>query len=190
MDNEVSIKLRLDTSDLAVSTSAKTNAPEKNAKAERAAASALLAQQRMSDLERFENRLTRRMSKFGIRATAGLAIGGISEVIGMQDNFFSRMGTSAIMGMAFGGPPAAAMSVIMQSVGEAMSKLREHWESIMQIRKTVLALEEVADGLKRGGEERIRELDMKFEEKLSDLRDKLRVESDELVYQTGQYIED
>ena len=198
MDNEVSIKLKLDTSEVtapqpggaaATGVPVQTKAPIANARAERASMAALMAQQRASDFEKLENRLFRRLSKFGIRAGAGLALAGVSELT-LGDSFFSRMGSSVAYGAAFGGYVGAAVAVSMQTIGEVTSKLKDHWEAIMQIKKTTLALQAKADELKSAGERRIMELDAKFAEKLAEEIAKMTEERDELIYQTGQYVED
>jgi septum formation topological specificity factor MinE len=196
LENEVSIKLRLDTSELRVPEAQagtmvprQSRAPASDARVERATARAVLVSQRNDDIERLESRLNRKLTRWGVRAGAALAIGELSEVTDLNNNFVTRIGTAAVAGGAFGGPIGAAISTMMATMGELITAQKSHEEALRKMRSDVLAIIQRFDDYKQQQAEKQMKYNEQFEKKLAEIKKKSTEEADELNYQTGQYIQ-
>jgi len=214
LDNEVNIRLRLDYSGLtappptgtagagggigvagaalaggSVQTSViGTRKAARNARMEMQAWKAANIQQGMDDFERLERRFTRRMLRMGVRTTAGMMMGELSDTLGIEGNPLVRMGISAAQGLAFGGPHGAVLGVALSSISMLISQMR-NYQSDMEAIKRDRA--EIKNQLKQIQEERRKEL-LNLQEKTYDAIHDERVafmeEAREEIYQLGQYM--
>ena len=156
---------------------------------ERATMRAEIRARNTDDIERLENRLNRRLTRWGVRAGAALAIGEMSELTDLNNNFVTRIGTAAVAGGAFGGPVGAVISTMMATTGELISAQKSHEEALRKMRADVLAIIQRFDDYRQQQAEKQMKYNEQFEKKLAEIKKKSTEEADELNYQTGQYIQ-
>jgi len=156
---------------------------------ERATMRAEIRARNTDDIERLENRLNRRLTRWGVRAGAALAIGEMSELTDLNNNFVTRIGTAAVVGAAFGGGIGAAISTAMAVTSELMVAQKNHEEALRKMRADVLAIIQRFDEYKLQQAEKQMKYNEQFEKKLAEIKQKGAEEAEELNYQTGQYIQ-
>jgi hypothetical protein len=146
MDNEVSIKLRLDTSELKsggdISRSARTSAFAAGASsattsARSPARKAAQLNEQFIDFDKLESRLNRKLLKFGVRAGIGLGFSSIADEMGAGGNFFTRMGTNIASGLIFGGGTGAIISTIMTTIHGIAASIKDNSLMVSEIDKKI-----------------------------------------------------
>lgn len=97
-----------------------------------------------SALEKFEHRIEHKMKHLGAKLVAMAAVEEIGGALGIENSFVGRLGEHAIEGAMMGGPVMAAMKSLTCIVHELISQVKGHGEEVKRLRELQIKKEEKA----------------------------------------------
>ena len=118
-ENELSIRVRLDTGE------AKAALQDVDARQRKATQKTQRIQTDLTNLERLEQRLFKKLGKIGLRSASAIAIGEVTTAFGIESTALGRIGSSFAQGLAFGSAPGAILNVSVSLITEAVNAIQK-----------------------------------------------------------------
>jgi hypothetical protein len=182
MADDLAIRILLDEGEV------RRDLADANVKTRKLRESTQRLQSQLFDLDRLERRIANKIMRLSIRTGVGLAVGAVSESLGIESAPLGRLASATAMGLAVGGPTGAMVNAAVELLSEGIRSLKETLGRAQvieaRVRQTEKNVQEEIDRFRKSQAER---------ERLVEARagfERFRREEDlkERLYQMSQYV--